>query len=129
MTSSATLRSCSGGLHRMSSIDRGARGAVFLSGVRGGADAVERARDDGTRSGEVRSRAEAGDSARPRTLDYAWSTPVANGEPLPHGIGWFVQTYNGEKVVWQFGMARERVFIADDHAAGARAHADPDGEQ
>ncbi len=38
------------------------------------------------------------------TLDYAWSTPVANGEPLPHGIGWFVQHYGGEKVVWQFGM-------------------------
>ena len=39
------------------------------------------------------------------TLDHAWSAPSANGEPLPHGIGWFVQTYNGEKVVWQFGMA------------------------
>ena len=39
------------------------------------------------------------------TLDYAWSAPVANGNPLPHGIGWFVQYYNGEKVVWQFGMA------------------------
>ena len=38
------------------------------------------------------------------TLEYAWSTPSANGVPLPHGIGWFVQTYNGEKVVWQFGM-------------------------
>ena len=23
---------------------------------------------------------------------------------LPHGYGWFVQTYNGEQVVWQFGM-------------------------
>lgn len=39
------------------------------------------------------------------TLEHAWSAPSANGEPLPHGIGWFVQTYNGEKVVWQFGMA------------------------
>jgi CubicO group peptidase (beta-lactamase class C family) len=39
------------------------------------------------------------------TLDYAWTTPVGNGNPLPHGIGWFVQDYNGEKVVWQFGMA------------------------
>ena len=41
------------------------------------------------------------------TLDYAWSTPVASGVPLPHGIGWFVQHYNGEKVVWQFGMAED----------------------
>ena len=39
------------------------------------------------------------------TLEHAWSVPSANGVPLPHGIGWFVQTYNGEKVVWQFGMA------------------------
>jgi CubicO group peptidase (beta-lactamase class C family) len=39
------------------------------------------------------------------TLDHAWSTPAANGVPLPHGTGWFVQTYNGEKVVWQFGMS------------------------
>jgi CubicO group peptidase (beta-lactamase class C family) len=39
------------------------------------------------------------------TLDQAWSGPAANGVPLPHGTGWFVQTYNGEKVVWQFGMA------------------------
>jgi len=34
----------------------------------------------------------------------AWTTPrAANGLPLPHGIGWFVQTYNGEPIVWQFG--------------------------
>jgi CubicO group peptidase (beta-lactamase class C family) len=39
------------------------------------------------------------------TLEHALNAPSANGEPLPHGIGWFVQTYNGEKVVWQFGMA------------------------
>jgi CubicO group peptidase (beta-lactamase class C family) len=38
------------------------------------------------------------------TLEVAWSAPSANGVPLPHGMGWFVQTYNGEKVVWQFGM-------------------------
>ena len=38
------------------------------------------------------------------TLNEAWSTPAVNGVPLPHGLGWFVQNYNGEKVVWQFGM-------------------------
>jgi CubicO group peptidase (beta-lactamase class C family) len=32
------------------------------------------------------------------TLAAAWR---ASGGP--HGIGWFVQTYNGENVVWQFG--------------------------
>ena len=41
------------------------------------------------------------------TLEHAWSAASANGEPLPHGVGWFVQTYNGEKVVWQFGMAED----------------------
>jgi len=39
------------------------------------------------------------------TLDAAWNAPSANGVALPHGMGWFVQHYNREKVVWQFGMA------------------------
>jgi CubicO group peptidase (beta-lactamase class C family) len=39
------------------------------------------------------------------TLAAAWRAPVAlNGRTLPHGQGWFVQTYNGEPVVWQFGQ-------------------------
>ncbi|MBI3490479.1 MAG: beta-lactamase family protein [Acidobacteria bacterium] len=43
---------------------------------------------------------------RPETLAAAWRAPVdGNGVPLPHGMGWFVQTYNGEKVVWQFGVS------------------------
>ncbi len=40
------------------------------------------------------------------TLEHAWSTPVTNGVPLPHGMGWFSQFYNGEKVAWQFGMTQ-----------------------
>ncbi len=40
------------------------------------------------------------------TLDAAWSAPAnSTGVALPHGMGWFVQNYNGEKVVWQFGLA------------------------
>ena len=39
------------------------------------------------------------------TLDEAWTRPVGSGGArLPHGIGWFVQNYHGEKVVWQFGV-------------------------
>ena len=39
------------------------------------------------------------------TLAEAWRAPVGRGgQPLPHGMGWFVQTYNGETVVWQFGV-------------------------
>jgi len=32
-------------------------------------------------------------------------TPVtaANGQAMPTGLGWFVQTYNGHDVYWQFG--------------------------
>src|SRR4029079_13768129 len=39
------------------------------------------------------------------TLAAAWRTPIgANGLPLPHGLGWFVQGYNGSRIVWQYGM-------------------------
>jgi CubicO group peptidase (beta-lactamase class C family) len=42
---------------------------------------------------------------RAETLSLAWTAPVdANGQRLPHGLGWFVQTYNGERIVWQFGV-------------------------
>lgn len=42
---------------------------------------------------------------RPQTLEVARRNPVGrNGDPLPHGLGWFSQIYNGELVVWQFGM-------------------------
>ncbi len=41
----------------------------------------------------------------PDMLTAAW-TPAStrDGRQLPHGLGWFVQSYNGEKVVWQFGQ-------------------------
>jgi CubicO group peptidase (beta-lactamase class C family) len=39
-------------------------------------------------------------------LKAAWQAPVGAGnQRLPHGLGWFVQTYNGEPVVWQFGVS------------------------
>jgi CubicO group peptidase (beta-lactamase class C family) len=38
------------------------------------------------------------------TLAMAWRGPVGgDGQRLPHGLGWFVQNYNGESLVWQFG--------------------------
>ncbi len=43
---------------------------------------------------------------RGETLAAAWRAPVNQaGQALPHGIGWFVQTYKGETVVWQFGVS------------------------
>lgn len=42
----------------------------------------------------------------PETLAVAWTPPLdRNGQRLPHGLGWFVQNYNGERVVWQFGVS------------------------
>jgi CubicO group peptidase (beta-lactamase class C family) len=39
------------------------------------------------------------------TIEAAWTTPFAfGGQPLPHGMGWFVQYYKGEPIVWQFGV-------------------------
>jgi CubicO group peptidase (beta-lactamase class C family) len=38
------------------------------------------------------------------TLNDAWRAPVdATGKVLPHGLGWFVQSYNNDPVAWQFG--------------------------
>ncbi len=38
----------------------------------------------------------------PETLEVAWSPANFTGTPLPTGLGWFVQTYQGEKLVWHF---------------------------
>jgi CubicO group peptidase (beta-lactamase class C family) len=39
------------------------------------------------------------------TRARAWSpTTTTNGTPLPTGIGWYVQQYRGQTVVWQYGQ-------------------------
>lgn len=46
-----------------------------------------------------------GSLLRSDTLARAWTAPDGRlGQPLPHGLGWFVQSYAGEPVVWQFGV-------------------------
>jgi len=43
---------------------------------------------------------------RPEWRTLAWTPPTGgNGQPLPHAYGWFVQTYNGGPIVWQFGVS------------------------
>jgi CubicO group peptidase (beta-lactamase class C family) len=38
------------------------------------------------------------------SISAAWQAPTGrDGRRLPHGLGWFVQNYNGVDVVWQFG--------------------------
>ncbi|HJR59294.1 MAG TPA: serine hydrolase domain-containing protein [Vicinamibacterales bacterium] len=39
------------------------------------------------------------------TLAYAWQPALGyRGTPIPSGLGWFVQSYNGHRIVWQFGL-------------------------
>ena len=41
---------------------------------------------------------------RPETQARSWTPFISNsGMPLPHGLGWFVQDYQGVKCVWHFG--------------------------
>ena len=42
----------------------------------------------------------------PATRNLAWTQAWAGPTPLPTGLGWFVQNYNGEPIVWQFGLTR-----------------------
>ena len=43
---------------------------------------------------------------RPEWRALALTPPNdANGQPLPHAYGWFVQNNNGGPVVWQFGVS------------------------
>jgi CubicO group peptidase (beta-lactamase class C family) len=43
---------------------------------------------------------------RPEWLSLAFTPPTnASGQPLPHAYGWFVQAYNGERIVWQYGVS------------------------
>jgi CubicO group peptidase (beta-lactamase class C family) len=38
------------------------------------------------------------------TLQAAWRNVIGkNGQPLPTGLGWFVQTYRNQQIVWHFG--------------------------
>jgi CubicO group peptidase (beta-lactamase class C family) len=42
---------------------------------------------------------------RPETLSQAWRAPLGpDGQRLPHAYGWFVQSYAGETIAWQFGL-------------------------
>lgn len=46
-----------------------------------------------------------GDLLLPETLSVAWTNTVSTGGAvMPTGLGWFVQNYNGHRVVWHFGL-------------------------
>jgi hypothetical protein len=41
------------------------------------------------------------------SLAASWTQAVAQDRALPTGLGWFVQNYNGEPLIWQFGLIRD----------------------
>jgi CubicO group peptidase (beta-lactamase class C family) len=42
---------------------------------------------------------------RDDTLAAAWTNAIGRDRlPMPTGLGWFVQKYNGQTIVWQFGQ-------------------------
>ena len=42
---------------------------------------------------------------RQETLDVAWNPLITQrGFVSPMGLGWFVQSHRGERVVWHFGL-------------------------
>ena len=43
---------------------------------------------------------------REDTLAVAWTNVVGRERALPTGLGWFVQKYNGETIVWHFGLTQ-----------------------
>jgi CubicO group peptidase (beta-lactamase class C family) len=42
----------------------------------------------------------------PTTRTEAWTQVFAGPFPLPTGFGFFLQNYQGEPIVWQFGLIR-----------------------
>lgn len=49
----------------------------------------------------------AGDIISPALLQASWTPATVGGVTVPTGLGWFVQTYQGERLVWQFGLIRD----------------------
>ena len=79
--------------------------AVFLSRGCVGTDTVDRPGDDGARSREVRSRVEAGNSAPARHARAGVERAEHERRAAAARHRLVRAEYNGEKVVWQFGMA------------------------
>jgi CubicO group peptidase (beta-lactamase class C family) len=42
----------------------------------------------------------------PATRNLAWTQAFAGDTPLPTGLGWFVQNYHDQPIVWRFGLIR-----------------------
>jgi CubicO group peptidase (beta-lactamase class C family) len=87
--------------YRVDSKKRATRSELALEGINAATGLVTTVRDfarfDAAIDEAVLLRAE--------TLEVAWSPDTTDqGTILPTGLGWFVQTYRGEPVVWHFGL-------------------------
>ena len=47
------------------------------------------------------------DLLAPETRRAAWTNVTVGGQPLPTGLGWFVQNVDGRPVVWSFGVVKD----------------------
>ena len=64
------------------------------------------------------------------TLAAAWMPGTSpSGEPFPMGLGWFVQFYRGERVVWHFGLLPNALLRVDGETAREAPHVHRAGEQ
>jgi CubicO group peptidase (beta-lactamase class C family) len=43
----------------------------------------------------------------PQTRQAAWTNVTVGGQLLPTGLGWFVQNYEGQTLVWHFGLVKD----------------------
>jgi CubicO group peptidase (beta-lactamase class C family) len=80
---------------------RATRNTIPISGVDGANGLIASVRDLARFDGALTQ------YLRPETLAAAWTNAAHNGAATPFGLGWFVQNYNGEKVVWHFGNIPE----------------------
>ena len=62
-------------------------------------------------------------------MNAMWSNVTVAGTARPTGLGWFVQTYNGEKARLALRLRAGRVLVADRHDTRQAPHADPAGQQ
>ena len=93
----ATLLSRMSKGYRVDTRSRATRTDVPLSRVNAATGVVSTARDLARFDAAFRYNT----VVSPQSVALAWS-PVAFG--FPAGLGWFVQYYNGNPVVWQFGV-------------------------
>ena len=87
--------------YRVDSRRRATRTELAPAGINAADGIVSTVRDLARFDGAIDSR----QLLLPDTTAAAWTPPIAsNGDALPTGLGWFVQSYRGDRLVWHFGL-------------------------